>query len=148
MTPQPTQSHRSSVQRNPDGDESDFTLLRRPITGDEQELSVSIGQHRRVTLRGGVVIGAVISLVTLAAVVYISRETDKAFATLTKVVTDDHRRMTDSLLETFRLGICINSLNETEKERWRTSANPPRTLASLCPGMLLKSWANGEEPIR
>ena len=124
------------IQRPPrrehDAEEDDFTDRRRPITGDEQELSIGAGKYR-LTARGGIVIIVIGTIAMLAMLAYGIREQDRAVVTMTM----DHRRMMAQFDRTMRLQTCVLSMTPDERLQWRQSRDAQNALVFFCPGLLM-----------
>ena len=116
----------------------DFRQIRHPITGEEQELRVGVG-NKFLTLKGGMVIGATIGLLMLCLQGYLIREFDRQLAELRSTLLEELKRRDRLQEELQRLSICVLTLNAAEREYWRQSKNPREALLGYCPYLLYQS---------
>lgn len=121
-----------------DPDETDFGPQRRPISGEEQELSVGAGKYR-LTLKGSQIIAACMSLAVLLAIGWHLREQEIATQRILAHISSEMAAATRELSRTSRLQTCVLSMTTEERIQWRQSrGDSQQALFVFCPGLLIQ----------
>lgn len=123
------------TRRESDAEQEDWTEARRPIRGDEQELTIGAGKYR-LTARGATVI-VVIGVVAVLAMLYMHiAEQQKATSQIVSHISAETAAASREISRALRLQTCVLSMTAEERVEWRRRADAPSALMGYCPGLL------------